>query len=184
MAVKLTTPLSASEVAALSAGDEVLISGIIYTARDAAHRKLFELIESRQDLPTELEGQVIYYTGPTPPSPGHATGSAGPTTSSRMDAYTPAILSRGVRALIGKGERSREVARALQNRGAVYLAAVGGAGALLAEKITVAEPVAYPELGPEAIYSFQVKDFPAIVVIDSRGGNLYKTGRERYRRRV
>ncbi len=184
MTVNLNPPLSAGDIADLKAGDEVLITGIIYTARDAAHQKLAELIEQQQDLPLELEGQVIYYVGPTPPSPGRAVGSAGPTTSSRMDSYTPAILSKGVRATIGKGERSEEVIAALRSHSAVYLAAVGGAGALLAEKIVAASPAAYPELGPEAIYRFEVKDFPAVVVIDSHGGNLYNSGRKRYRQQA
>ncbi len=183
MAVKLKPPLLVGDVTSLRAGDEVLITGVIYTARDAAHRRLAELIEHRRDLPLELEGQVIYYTGPTPPSPGRPTGSAGPTTSSRMDPFTPAILSRGVRALIGKGERSQTVVEALQSHGAVYLAAVGGAGALLAETVIAAEPVAYRELGPEAIYRFRVKDFPAVVVNDAHGGDLFRSGRDRYRRR-
>lgn len=182
MTVTLTPPLSREDIRGLEAGEEVFITGTIYTARDAAHRKLVELIERGEKLPLELNGQVIYYVGPTPPSPGRAVGSAGPTTSSRMDAYTRAILSQGVMAFIGKGERGEDAAAALEEHGAVYLAAVGGAGALLAQKITAAEPVAYPELGPEAIFRFEVKEFPAIVVIDSRGGNLYLSGRERYRR--
>ena len=181
MAVTLRPPLTAEDTRALTTGDRVLITGTIYTARDAAHSRLAALIERGEELPVELEGQIIYYVGPTPASPGRAVGSAGPTTSSRMDAYTPALLSRGVRVLIGKGERSPEVAGAIRDSGAVYLAAVGGAGALLAERVTAAEPVAYPELGPEAIYRFDVEDFPAIVVLDARGGDLYRDGRERYR---
>lgn len=182
MAIMLTPPLSIEDTRELKAGDEVLISGIIYSARDAAHRRLVELIDQGKELPLDLEGQVIYYTGPTPPSPGRAVGSAGPTTSARMDAYTPAVLGKGVRVLIGKGDRSKEVAEALKEHGAVYMAAVGGAGALLAEHILKAEPVAYPELGPEAVFRFEVKNFPAIVVIDSWGGNLYESGRAVYRR--
>lgn len=174
MAVLLKPPLTIDDVRALKAGDRVLITGVIYTARDAAHSRLAALIERGEETPVELDGQIIYYVGPAPASPGRAVGSAGPTTSSRMDAYTGAILSRGVRAMIGKGERSPEVAAAIRDSGAVYLAAVGGAGALLAERVIAAEAVAYPELGPEAIYRFDVKDFPAIVVIDVHGGNLYK----------
>lgn len=183
MAVTLTPPLKSSDIEGLKAGDPVLITGTIYTARDAAHRRLIELIESDGDLPVDLAGQIIYYTGPTPAQPGMATGSAGPTTSSRMDRFTPALVAAtGVKALIGKGERSPEVAASLREQGAIYLAAVGGAGALLAEKITAAEPVAWPELGPEAMYRFEVSGFPAIVVIDLAGGDLYQAGRERYRR--
>ena len=182
MGVTLKPPLSEEDTRALSAGDHVLITGTIYTARDAAHSRLAALIERGEELPVELAGQIIYYVGPTPASPGRAVGSAGPTTSSRMDAYTAAILSRGVRALIGKGERSPEVAAAIRECGAVYLAAVGGAGALLAERVTAAEAVVYPELGPEAVYRFDVVKFPAIVIIDAHGGDLYRSGRERYRR--
>ena len=183
MPVTLTPPLKRSDLEGLRAGDPVLISGTIYTARDAAHRRLVELIERGAQLPVDLAGQVIYYTGPTPSPPGMPTGSAGPTTSSRMDRYTPALLeASGAKVLIGKGERSPEVAVSLRQQGAVYLAAVGGAGALLAEKITAAEPIAWPELGTEAMFRFEVSGFPAIVVMDLHGGNLYEEGRERYRR--
>ena len=182
--ISLTAPLSLEKTRSLIAGDRVLITGTIYTARDAAHRRLIELIEKGGELPFELTGQIIYYVGPTPASPGRATGSAGPTTSSRMDRYTPRLLARGLRAVIGKGDRSPEVAAALQEHGAVYLAAVGGAGALLAERIRVAEVVAWPELGTEAVHRFEVSDFPAIVVMDAQGGNLYESGRKKYRRRV
>lgn len=182
MTKTLTPPLPDSVIRELNAGDEVLVTGTIYTARDAAHRRLVRLIEQGEQLPVDLEGQVIYYTGPTPPPPGKATGSAGPTTSSRMDLYTSALLECGLKAVIGKGDRSDGVAAALQRHGAVYLAAVGGAGALLAETVVSAEAVAYPELGPEAIYRLKVEAFPAIVVIDTRGGNLYQSGRSRYRR--
>ncbi|MFA5809946.1 MAG: FumA C-terminus/TtdB family hydratase beta subunit, partial [Thermoleophilia bacterium] len=154
---RLTPPLDEADVRELKAGDRVLITGTIYTARDAAHRRMAELIGQGKDLPVELEGQVIYYVGPTPASPGRATGSAGPTTSSRVDRYTPALLSRGPRALIGKGDRSDEVSAALRERGAVYLAAVGGAGAMLAQCIKVAEPVAWAELGTEAVYRMEVE---------------------------
>lgn len=184
MPISLTAPLSLEKTRSLVAGDKVLITGTIYTARDAAHRRLIELIEKGGELPFELTGQIIYYVGPTPASPGRATGSAGPTTSSRVDRYTPQLLARGLRAVIGKGDRSPEVARALQAHGAVYLAAVGGAGALLAERIRVAEVVAWPELGTEAIHRFEVSDFPAIVVLDAQGGNLYASGRKKYRRQV
>lgn len=181
---RLTPPLAEADVRELNAGDRVLITGTIYTARDAAHRRMAELIGQGQDLPVELKGQVIYYVGPTPASPGRATGSAGPTTSSRVDRYTPALLSRGPRVLIGKGDRSDEVSTALREHGAVYLAAVGGAGAVLAQCIKVAEPVAWAELGTEAVYRMVVEDFPAIVVIDTHGRNLYSEGRSRFRRQV
>lgn len=182
MATILNSPLTETVTRALRAGDKVLISGPVYTARDAAHKRLAELIARGDRLPVALKGQIIYYTGPTPPAPGRPVGSAGPTTSSRMDAYTPAILSQGVLALIGKGERSAQVEDSLHASGAVYLAAAGGAGALLAERIIAAEPVAYPELGPEAIFRLQLDDFPAIVAIDSSGGNLYRLGRKQYRK--
>lgn len=182
MAFTLTPPLSLADTEALRAGDRVMIDGIIYTARDAAHRKLLQLVEEGGEPPINLEGQIIYYTGPTPASPGRATGSAGPTTSLRMDRYTPAILELGVRAIIGKGSRGAEVAAALKRHGAVYLAAIGGAGALLGERILESEPVAYEELGTEAIHRMRVESFPVIVAMDRYGGDVYKQGRERYRR--
>lgn len=182
MAVQINPPLNDAETRALKAGDEVLINGVIYTARDAAHKRLVSLLESGGELPLDLEGQVIYYTGPTPPPPGRATGSAGPTTSSRMDVYTPSLLECGLKAVIGKGDRGDGVIDALKRHGAVYLAAVGGAGALLAERISVAEAILYPELGPEAVYRLEVVDFPAIVAIDSHGADLYRSGRGRYSR--
>ena len=178
----ISPPLSEEEARSLEAGTRVLITGTVYTARDAAHRRLVELLERGGEPPFGLAGQIIYYVGPTPASPGRATGSAGPTTSSRVDRFTPALLARGVRAVIGKGDRSPEVAAALGEFGAVYLAAVGGAGALLAEKIRSSEVVAWPELGTEAVHRFEVVDFPAIVVMDAHGGNLYESGRRRFRR--
>jgi len=184
MPTNLTPPISPEIIQNLTAGDRVLITGSIYTARDAAHRRMIELIERGEDLPVELEGAVLYYVGPTPASPGRATGSAGPTTSSRVDRYTPRLLALGLRVVIGKGDRSPEVAAALQEHGAVYLAAVGGAGALLAEKVIKAEVVSWPELGTEAIHRFEVEQFPAIVVMDAHGGNLYTAGRAEYRRRA
>lgn len=176
MAVQINPPLNDAEARALKAGDEVLITGVIYTARDAAHRRLVSLLERGEELPLDLEGQIIYYTGPTPPPPGRATGSAGPTTSSRMDFYTPPLLECGLKAVIGKGDRSDGVIEALKRHGAVYLAAVGGAGALLAERISAAEAILYPELGPEAVYRLEAADFPAIVAIDSHGADLYRFG--------
>ncbi|MHB1361761.1 MAG: Fe-S-containing hydro-lyase [Thermoleophilia bacterium] len=180
--VRLKPPLSEDDARSLEAGTRVLVSGTVFTARDAAHRRLIESIDRGEELPFDLEGQVIYYVGPTPASPGKPVGSAGPTTSSRVDRYTPQLLARGVRAVIGKGDRGPEVAAALKENGAVYLAAVGGARALLAGRIASAEVIAWPELGTEAVYRFEVEDFPAIVVMDSRGGNLYESGRKLFRR--
>ncbi len=179
----LTPPLSRDDVAGLRAGEQVLVTGTVYTARDAAHRRLLDLVGEGGEPPFDLEGAVIYYTGPTPACHGRPVGAAGPTTSSRMDRFTPDLLARGVRAMIGKGDRGDEVARALAEHGAVYLAAVGGAGALLGKCIVAAEVVAYPELGPEAIHRFEVRELPAVVAIDARGGNIYAEGRERFRRR-
>jgi len=172
-AIRLATPLAEDGVLALRAGDAVLLSGAVYTARDAAHQRLLALIEAGEPLPIELEGQVIYYCGPTPAPPGRPVGSAGPTTSSRMDAYAPILHARGVRATIGKGPRSGAVRRALMEHGAVYLAAVGGAGALLAQRVVAAEVIAFAELGPEAIRRFTVADFPAVVAYDSHGGSAF-----------
>lgn len=181
----LEPPINSEDVAALKAGEQVVITGVIYTARDAAHRRLVELVDKGRELPVDLDGQVIYYTGPTPASPGRATGSAGPTTSSRMDRYTPRLLAAsGVKVLIGKGDRSDEVVRSLTEHKAVYLAAVGGAGALLAEKIVSAEVAAWPELGTEAIHRLEVREFPAVVAIDASGRNIYRMGREAFGKTV
>jgi len=180
--IELHPPLTEADARALSAGDKVLVTGTIFTARDAAHSRMVELIERGEDLPIELDGQIIYYVGPTPASPGKPTGSAGPTTSIRMDRFTPQLLALGLRAVIGKGDRGPGFTAALKENGAVYLAAVGGAGALLAEKVKAAEVVAWPELGTEAIHRFEVEDFPAIVVMDAKGGDLYASGRAKYRR--
>ncbi|HHU76434.1 MAG TPA: Fe-S-containing hydro-lyase [Firmicutes bacterium] len=177
---RLQAPLSDRDMEQLNTGDAVLISGIIFTARDAAHKKMMELLKSGQALPIDLAGQVIYYVGPAPARPGQVIGSAGPTTSGRMDFYTPALLEHGVKALIGKGGRSRAVRHALQKFKGVYLATTGGAGALLAKRILAAEIVAYPELGPEAIRRLVVEDFPAIVINDSHGRDLYEEGRKNY----
>lgn len=182
--IKLTTPLSLEETAALQAGQSCLISGTIYTARDAAHKRLVDLMEQGHRLPMELQGQVIYYVGPCPAPPGRVIGSAGPTTSTRMDAYTPALLAAGVRGVIGKGDRSPEVVQALVEHKAVYFAAIGGAGALIARQIIEAEVVAFPELGPEAVHRLKVKDMPVVVVIDSKGQNYYTLGRRKYSKRA
>jgi len=176
----IEAPLDAAVVDSLKAGDLVEISGVLYTARDAAHKRLVELISKGEPLPIELEGQVIYYAGPTPNKPGRPIGSAGPTTSYRMDPYAPLLIERGLRGMIGKGERSAPVVEAMVKHGAVYFAATGGAGALIARCVKSAEVVAYPDLGPEAIRRLEVVNFPAIVAQDSCGGNLYKEGRQHY----
>lgn len=180
--IKIKAPFSEEDVMKLRAGDKVLISGVIYTARDAAHKRLLELIYMGKELPFELKGQVIYYVGPTPAKPGQVIGSAGPTTSGRMDAYTPKLLSLGLRAMIGKGARNKEVLEAMKKHKAVYFAAVGGAAALIARSIKKADIVAYEDLGPEAIRRLEVVDFPAIVVNDAHGGDLFKQGVEKYRK--
>lgn len=171
---KITTPLTAETIKQLKTGDMVQITGIIYSARDAAHKKLIELIEAGKDLPFELNGNVVYYLGPTPAREGQVIGSAGPTTSSRMDKYTPKLLELGLKGMIGKGRRSPEVIQAIVENGAVYLAAVGGAGALLSKCIKSSKVIAFDELGTEAIREMYVEDFPAIVAIDSEGNNIYK----------
>jgi fumarate hydratase subunit beta len=160
----------------------VRISGILYTARDAAHQRLFELLDAGRPLPFPPEDSVIYYTGPTPPLPGGIIGSAGPTTSYRIDLYTPRLLELGLRGMIGKGERSAGVTEAIRQAGAVYFGATGGAGVLLSDHIREAEVAAFPDLGAEAIRRLVVEDFPVVVVIDSRGNNLYRSGREAYLR--
>lgn len=176
----IRAPLTDEDVLQLRAGDNVLISGVVYTGRDAAHKKLVELLEAGLPLPVDLRGQMIYYVGPTPAKPGKVIGSAGPTTSGRMDAYTPALLEQGLKACIGKGSRSQAVRDALMRNKGVYLAATGGAAALLAKTVSKAEVVAYPELGAEAIYRLEVTDFPATVVNDAYGGDVYETGRRQY----
>ncbi|MBT9172755.1 MAG: Fumarate hydratase class I, anaerobic [Syntrophomonadaceae bacterium] len=181
MTVKaLKAPLTDEDVLQLRAGDNVLISGVIYTGRDAAHKKLVDLLEAGKPLPVDLRGQMIYYVGPAPAKPGKVIGSAGPTTSGRMDAYTPALLALGLKACIGKGSRSQEVKDALVRCKGLYLAATGGAAALLAKTVSKAEVVAYPELGAEAIYRLEVADFPATVVNDAFGGDVYEAGRRQY----
>ncbi|MBW6464149.1 MAG: Fe-S-containing hydro-lyase [Firmicutes bacterium] len=179
---RIEAPLTDEVVMSLKAGDNVLINGVIYTARDAAHKKLVELMDKGEELPLDLQGQFIYYVGPTPEKPGQAIGSAGPTTSGRMDAYTPKMLERGMKACIGKGLRNQAVRDALIKYKGVYLAAVGGAGALLSKRITKSEVVAYPELGAEAIRRLEVKDFPATVINDAYGNDLYAEGAKQYAR--
>ncbi len=178
---KITSPISADVIENLRAGDQVLISGIIYVGRDAAHKRLIEALDRGDKLPFDLQGQTIYYMGPSPTKPGHVIGSAGPTTSGRMDAYTPRLLAAGLKAMIGKGSRSEAVKEALKEYKAVYFAAAGGAAALIAKSITKSETVAYEELGPEAILRLEVKDFPAVVINDIYGGDLYQEGKAKYR---
>ena len=179
--IHLDLPLDVSTARGLRAGDMVTLSGSILTGRDAAHKRLSDLIDKGEDLPIPLEGETIYYVGPAPASPGHAVGSAGPTTSYRMDAYTPKLLARGLRAMIGKGLRNAEVVDAMKTYGAVYFGAVGGAAALISRSILSSEVIAYPDLGPEAIHRFVIKDFPVIVLIDSLGNNLYESGPKLYK---
>ncbi len=171
---KLQPPLTDSVVRLLKAGDEVLVSGIIYTARDMAHKRICEAIDAGGKLPFELEGAVIYFLGPTPARPGRIIGSAGPTTSSRMDAFSPELLAKGLKAMIGKGYRGTEVRDALKKYNAVHLSTIGGAGALLSKHIISAEVIAYEDLGTEAIRKLEVVDFPAVVAYDSSGGTVYK----------
>lgn len=178
--IRLTAPLSDADVEQLSAGDRVLISGVVYTARDAAHARLVELVEKGEALPFDPKGQIIYFVGPTPAPEGRPIGSAGPTTSYRMDSYSPTLLDQGLKGMIGKGKRSAEVKAAMQRNKGVYLAATGGAGALISQRIKSAEIVAYEDLGPEAIRKLVVEDFPAVVVNDCRGGDLYIEGRKQY----
>jgi fumarate hydratase subunit beta len=177
----IETPLNKEKARNLKAGDMVKINGVIYTARDAAHKRMMHLLNEGKELPFDIKDQVIYYVGPCPARPGEVIGSAGPTTSSRMDAYAPKLIELGQTGMVGKGLRSKEVIDAMKQYGAVYFGAIGGAGALIAKSIVSEEIIAFPELGPEAIRRLTVKDFPAIVIIDSRGNNLYETGRARYK---
>jgi len=178
--VKLTTPVTSADIEKLKIGDKVELNGVVYTARDAAHKRLIELLEKKKELPIDIKGQIIYYAGPTPPKPGRVIGSAGPTTSYRMDPYTPALIARGLKGMIGKGRRSSEVMESLKKHKAAYFIAVGGAGALIAQCVKKAKIVTYEELGPEAIYRLEVKDLPVIVANDCIGGDLFKEGVQRY----
>jgi fumarate hydratase subunit beta len=180
--IQLKPPLNDEDVEKLKTGDRVLINGIIYTGRDAAHKRLFDLLKGGRKLPFDLKGQIIYYVGPTPAKPGQVFGSAGPTTSYRMDAYSPLLIERGLKGMIGKGMRSDAVKEAIKKYKAVYFAATGGAGALLAKRVKKAEIVAYEDLGPEAIRRLEVEDLPVIVVNDVRGNDLYIEGEKKYRR--
>ena len=169
----LHTPFTRDDLAGLSVGDTVLLSGTILTARDAAHKRLIALLDAGQPLPVSLAGQAIYYVGPCPAPPGQVIGSCGPTTSGRVDPYTPALLAQGLLGMIGKGQRSSAVIEAMREHGAVYFAATGGAGALIAQCVTAARVVAFEELGAEAIFELTVENFPLIVAIDAQGKNLY-----------
>ena len=179
---KLQTPFTREMAPTLKAGDACLITGVIYTARDAAHKRLCELITQGKPLPMEIENAIIYFVGPTPAKPGQAIGSAGPTTAYRMDAYSPALIAIGQTGMIGKGKRSPEVIDAMKAHGAIYFGATGGCGALLSKCIKKSEIVAYEDLGAEAIRRLEVEDFPVTVIIDSEGNNLYETGRAEYLR--
>jgi fumarate hydratase subunit beta len=181
MTKKVTLPLTEKVTESLKAGDNLLLSGVLYVARDAAHKRMVEALDKGEPLPFDIKGQTIYYMGPSPAPPGKVIGSAGPTTSSRMDVYTPRLLAAGLKGIIGKGARSQEVKDALKKHKAVYLAAVGGAGALISKTIVKSEVIAYSELGPEAVLKLEVKDFPATVINDIHGGDLYVEGKARYR---
>jgi fumarate hydratase subunit beta len=174
------TPLTEDKVRELRAGDEVLITGVIYTARDAAHKKMVKLLDYNKKLPIEIQDAIIYYVGPSPAKPGEVIGSAGPTTSYRMDPYTPRLLDRGLKGMIGKGTRSKEVIESIKKNGAVYFAAIGGAAALMGKAIKKSELVAYEDLGSEAIRRLEVENLPVVVVVDSYGNNLYEIGQKEY----
>lgn len=177
----LTLPLKKEDVWMLRAGDTVTLTGPVLTGRDAAHKRLIQLMDEGKELPVDIAGQTIYYVGPAPAGPGHAVGSAGPTTSYRMDAYAPRLLQKGLLGMIGKGMRNEQVRQAMKEYGAVYFGAVGGAAALIAKSIQKSEVLAYPDLGTEAIHRFYVEKFPVIVLMDAHGGNLYEEGPRAYR---
>jgi len=180
MLKKITLPLTEKTLEELKAGDNVLLSGVLYVARDAAHKRMVDTLDRGEPLPFDIRGQTLYYMGPSPAPPGRVIGSAGPTTSARMDMYTPRLLEAGLKAMIGKGVRSKEVRDAMKKHRAVYLAAVGGVGALISQSIIKSEVIAYPDLGPEAVLKLEVKDFPATVINDIHGGDLYVEGKKKY----
>ena len=180
MQYKLTTPVAKEDLAPLRAGDTVLLSGTVYTARDAAHKRMMELLDAGEALPFPVEGSAVYYVGPTPERPGQIIGSAGPTTSGRMDAYSPRLLDLGQAIMIGKGARNQAVKEAVVRSGAVYLAALGGAGALMAASVEELEVICWEDLGGEAVRRLDVKDFPITVILDSQGGDLYESGPAAY----
>lgn len=181
MEIKITAPVFKDVLSSLKAGESVLISGVIYTARDAAHERMTRLYKDGIEYPFDIKNQIIYYAGPCPAKPGEVIGSCGPTTAGRMDAYTPELLDNGLGAMIGKGVRSKEVIDAIKRNKCVYFGAIGGAGALIAECIKKAEVVAYDDLGTEAIRKLYVEDFPAVVLVDSDGNDLYEIGQIKYR---
>lgn len=180
MALKINAPMTREEARKLKAGESCLISGVIYTARDAAHKRLCELAAKGEKLPFDVENSIVYFVGPTPAKEGQVIGSAGPTTAYRMDAYSPTLISLGQTGMIGKGKRSDDVVNAMKKHGAVYFGAIGGCGALLSDCIKKCEIIAYEDLGAEAIRRLEVEDFPVVVIIDSEGNNLYETGRREY----
>lgn len=180
MQVRLTTPLTRQELAPLHAGDTVLLTGTVYTARDAAHARMNEALDRGEPLPFDIKGAAIYYVGPTPERPGCAIGAAGPTTSGRMDKFTPRLLDLGLACMIGKGKRSEAVKQSVVQNGAVYLAAIGGAGALMANSVQSCEVIAWPDLGCEAVRRLVVRDFPLTVLLDAHGGDLYQSGPAAY----
>ena len=181
MQKKITLPLTDEVIQDLKAGDNLLLSGTIYVGRDAAHKRMVEALDKGQELPFDIQGQTIYFMGPSPAKPGQAIGSAGPTTSGRMDAYSPRLMAEGLKGMIGKGSRSPAVKDAMRKYKAVYMAAIGGAGALISKSIKKAEVIAYDDLGAEAIRRLEVEDFPVTVVNDIYGGDLYEEGKARYR---
>ncbi len=180
--IKIESPLKSESIKKLHAGDKVLLSGVLYTARDAAHKKLIDVIEQDGKLPFDIENQIIYYVGPTPTKEGKVIGSAGPTTSLRMDSFTPQLLEKGLKGMIGKGKRSDEVIDVMKASGAIYFAAVGGAAALISKAVISSEVIAYEDLGTEAIRKLVVKDLPLVVAVDCYGSDVYKLGRESYLR--
>ncbi|MCD2347482.1 Fe-S-containing hydro-lyase [Clostridium guangxiense] len=182
MEIVINSPVCEKEISKLKIGDRVLINGVIYTARDAAHKRLVELLDENKKLPIDVKNQIIYYAGPTPAKPNHVIGSAGPTTSGRMDAYAPRLLDLGLKGMIGKGLRSKEVIDSIIKNKAVYFGAIGGAAALISKSIVKAEVIAYEDLGSEAIRRLEVVNFPAIVIIDSKGNNLYEEGKKEFLR--
>lgn len=177
---ELTIPTTEDELKTLRAGDMIYITGTIYTARDAAHKRMFEALHNGEELPFDISGNFVYYLGPTPARPRQVIGSAGPTTSSRMDKYTPLLLDQGLKGMIGKGKRSKEVVDSIVKNGAVYFAAIGGLGALLSKRIIASEVIAYDDLGTEAIRKLTVENLPVVVIIDTEGNNLYETAAEDY----
>jgi fumarate hydratase subunit beta len=182
MAKKIALPLTDQTLQDLKAGDDVLLTGIMYVGRDSAHKRIVEALDQGKPLPFDIRGQTIYYMGPSPAKPGHVIGSAGPTTSGRMDSYSPRLMAEGLRGMVGKGMRSAAVKDAIKKHKAVYFAAIGGAGALISKAIKKSQVIAYEELGAEALLRIEVADFPAIVVNDVHGGDLYEDGKAKYKK--